>query len=338
MQVQTAMRLVAAIDKATEEEGGCGFVAKALCAVLVVIFLVSAPVVQMRAHTVASQMSFAGMPAWVTYEFLKEALEIQQECGIYASVTIAQAQQEVGGTWDGTSLYRTAAVEHNYFGLKAAGTGDTWNGEVTWDGTPGATGTYRRYASVRQGLRDRARLLLGSGYYTEVAATAYGKGTSDAQAQALSASPWCEGGYASLGRIMDAYNLRILDDMTAADLKAFADGGAAVARARSMIGKATYVWGACDAAACQFDCSGFVAWCLTGKSERLGTTDTFVTWRPALIPQPGDVCCFTGPQYPGGGHCGIYIGVQDGVAMMIDCSNGVAVRPVDPKMRYYRYG
>lgn len=39
-----------------------------------------------------------GLPPWVTKEILVTSLELQEQYGIYASVTIAQAQQEVGGT------------------------------------------------------------------------------------------------------------------------------------------------------------------------------------------------------------------------------------------------
>lgn len=338
MELAGAIRAASLIDGATEDESGNGFVMRALVAVLTVVLILTMPAVDMRANAVVSSASISGLPAWVTREFLKECLEIQERYGIYASVTIAQAQQEVGGTWDGTSLYGIAAREHNYFGLKAAGSGDTWEGEVTWDGVPGTGGTYRAYASIHQGLMDRTRLLLSSSYYADVAATAYGRGTSAEQAAALSRSPWCENGYASLQLIMENYGLAVLDTMTVADLSTLSGGGDVVARARSMIGKATYVWGACDADRRQFDCSGFVSWCLTGKSSRLGTTDTFFSWRPALFPQPGDVCVYTGAQYAGGGHCGVYIGVQDGVPMMIDCSDGVDVRPVDGKMVYRRYG
>lgn len=336
MELASVMRAAAFVDGASERDGDSAIM-KAFCAVLVAILLFTTPLMDMRANALATPASLSGLPAWVTYEFLKEALTIQDKYGIYASVTIAQAHQEVGGTWDGTTLYRTAAVEHNYFGLKCAGEGDSWEGEVTWDGTAGASGTYRRYETVHQGLMDRARLLLSSPYYSEVADTAYGRATSRQQLVALSRSPWCENGYATLNAIMDNYCLSILDTMTVADLASGADGEAVVARARSMIGKATYVWGACDANNCRFDCSGFVSWCLTGKSTRLGTTDTFYVWKPALFPKPGDVCVYTGVQYEGGGHCGVYIGILDGVPMMIDCSDGVAIRPVDSKMVYRRY-
>lgn len=71
------------------------------------------------------EVDIDGMPPWVTNEILITSLQLQEKYGIYASVTIAQAQQEVGGTWDGTSLYNTASKEYNLFGLKATGSGST---------------------------------------------------------------------------------------------------------------------------------------------------------------------------------------------------------------------
>ena len=76
-------------------------------------------------------------------------------------------------------------------------------------------------------------------------------------------------------------------------------GNAIVDRAYSWVGKADYVWGAC--APGQFDCSGFVSYCLTGSYTRLGTTYTFLRWPRVSNPQPGDVAVNSG-------HCGIYIG------------------------------
>lgn len=329
-----ALRAAAVLEDATKKEDEeLGIVGK-------VILAIAAVAVAIATFTGASygntQILLTGLPPWVTLEFLTECVQLQEEYGIYASVTIAQAQIEVGGTWDGKKLYDTAQIEHNYFGLKAAGTGDTWMGEVTWDGRAGKSGTYRKYASATQGLRDRARLLLTSSYYADVAKTANERMGSAAQAQALADSPWCEGGYDQLQTIMASYNLTRLDSLTVAGLSQ-QGSDEVVARARSMIGKARYVWGACDAQGARFDCSGFVAWCLTGVSSRLGTTDTFMGWEEPAIALPGDVCVYSGPQYEGGGHCGIYIGEEDGVAYMIDCSNGVAVRPVSSIMVYRRY-
>lgn len=104
-------------------------------------------------------------------------------------------------------------------------------------------------------------------------------------------------------------------------------GNAVVDRAYSYIGKAEYVWGACSPGA--FDCSGFVAYCLTGNYARLGNTTTFLGWPRVSDPQPGDVCVNSG-------HCGIYIGN----GQMIHCATygvGVIIGPVQAGMVYVRY-
>lgn len=168
------------------------------------------------------------LPPWVTPEIILTSLQLQDEYGIYASVTIAQAQQEVGGTWDGTSLYLTASVDYNLFGLKATSGMSEWNGEITWDGTRGGTGTYRKYDSYSQGLKDRARLLLTSSVYSEIADTAVNRRGSQAQLEALSRSPWCENQYHTLNGFMEVYQLRRLDNMTEASYRAqYGTGGAA---------------------------------------------------------------------------------------------------------------
>lgn len=76
------------------------------------------------------------------------------------------------------------------------------------------------------------------------------------------------------------------------------DSGSVVGRAYSKLG-CDYSWGACGPN--QFDCSGFVSYCLTGRYCRLGTTYTFMGWQRVSDPQPGDVVTNS---Y----HCGIYIG------------------------------
>lgn len=104
-------------------------------------------------------------------------------------------------------------------------------------------------------------------------------------------------------------------------------GNAVVDRAYSYIGNAEYVWGACSPGV--FDCSGFVAYCLTGNYARLGSTNTFLGWPRVSDPQPGDVCVNTD-------HCGIYIGN----GQMIHCATegvGVIIGPVQAGMVYVRY-
>ncbi|HIS39727.1 MAG TPA: C40 family peptidase [Candidatus Aphodovivens avistercoris] len=104
-------------------------------------------------------------------------------------------------------------------------------------------------------------------------------------------------------------------------------GNAVVDRAYSYIGNAEYVWGACSPGA--FDCSGFVAYCLTGAYSRLGTTYTFLNWPHTSNPQPGDVAVNEN-------HCGIYIGG----GQMIHCATygvGVIIGPVQSGMVFVRY-
>lgn len=104
-------------------------------------------------------------------------------------------------------------------------------------------------------------------------------------------------------------------------------GNAVVDRAYSYIGNAEYVWGACSPG--EFDCSGFVAYCLTGNYARLGSTITFLGWPRVSDPQPGDVCVNVD-------HCGIYIGN----GQMIHCATygvGVIIGPVQAGMVYVRY-
>lgn len=81
-------------------------------------------------------------------------------------------------------------------------------------------------------------------------------------------------------------------------LSGAADGATTVARAYQEIGK-PYLWGACGPAS--YDCSGLVSYCLTGKYERLGTTETFAAWKRVADPVPGDICLNSH-------HCGIYVG------------------------------
>ena len=104
-------------------------------------------------------------------------------------------------------------------------------------------------------------------------------------------------------------------------------GNAVVDRAYSYIGNAEYVWGACSPGA--FDCSGFVAYCLTGSYSRLGTTYTFLGWPHVSDPQPGDIAVNES-------HCGIYIGN----GQMIHCATygvGVIIGPVQSGMVFVRY-
>lgn len=104
-------------------------------------------------------------------------------------------------------------------------------------------------------------------------------------------------------------------------------GNAIVDRAYSYVGNAEYVWGACSPG--QFDCSGFVSYCLTGSYSRLGTTYTFLGWQRVSDPQPGDVAVNSG-------HTGIYIG-NNQMIHAAGTGQGVVIGPVQGGMVFVRY-
>lgn len=104
-------------------------------------------------------------------------------------------------------------------------------------------------------------------------------------------------------------------------------GNAIVDRAYNWVGKAEYSMGACSPGL--FDCSGFVAYCLTGQYQRLGNTYTFLGWPQVSSPQSGDVCV-------NAGHCGIYIG-NGQMIHAADYGIGVIIGPVQSGMIYVRY-
>lgn len=75
-------------------------------------------------------------------------------------------------------------------------------------------------------------------------------------------------------------------------------GQSAVRLAQNEIGK-PYVRGGVGPD--NYDCSGLVSYCITGRHERVGTTYTFIGWPRVSEPVPGDICTNST-------HCGIYIG------------------------------
>ena len=105
--------------------------------------------------------------------------------------------------------------------------------------------------------------------------------------------------------------------------------GTVVGRAYSQIGKA-YGYGdpSYGAGPNEYDCSGFVSFCLLGSYSRMGSTSTFMAWPTVSDPQPGDVCVNSG-------HCGIYIGNNQ----MIHAATygvGVVIGPVQAGMKIVR--
>lgn len=105
-----------------------------------------------------------------------------------------------------------------------------------------------------------------------------------------------------------------------------ANGNTTVARAYMELGK-PYLWGAVGPSS--YDCSGLVSYCLTGKHERIGTTETFATWKRVATPEVGDICLNSH-------HCGIYIG-EGKMIHAPHTGDVVKISDVHVGMYYVRY-
>ena len=105
-----------------------------------------------------------------------------------------------------------------------------------------------------------------------------------------------------------------------------ATGNEIVDRAYSMLGSA-YQYGGTGADG-TFDCSGLVGYAITGTTERIGNTETFMGYNQVDDPQPGDIAV-------NAGHTGIYIG-NGQMVHASDESTGVIVGDVQDGMIYVR--
>lgn len=90
---------------------------------------------------------------------------------------------------------------------------------------------------------------------------------------------------------------RVYEQLTSGN-SSYSGDNEAVKRAYECLGK-PYLWGA--AGPDSYDCSGLVAYCLTGQHRRIGTTYTFMGWTSVSEPKEGDVLVTDE-------HCGLYIG------------------------------
>lgn len=106
-------------------------------------------------------------------------------------------------------------------------------------------------------------------------------------------------------------------------------GGSAVSAGQKFVGNSTYVWGAKDASAGQFDCSGFVSWAyeqegknLPRQTQALAGVGKKVSYSDA---KPGDLVFFD--TNGSNGHVGIYTGGGNFIGSQ--SSTGVAVANMD---------
>ena len=260
--------------------------------------------------------SVAGLPPYVTYSMVEEALRCQEDYGHPAGCTIAQIILESGV---GDHLSGLATRDNNLFGIKWASafascpevTGkESWQtSEEVGGGTVSITDAFTCFASPEDCIRFRSRVLLQNARYAgnPIIRQAISEHSSDLMAEGLK-----DAGYATsssyvdnLKSVMDTYGLRRFDTMGASDLASAtsADGNAVVAAAMTQLG-VPYVWGGTTPGV-GFDCSGLTQWCYAQAGIPIPrvTEDQMAagTCVPLSEARPGDILWRSG-------HVAVYLG------------------------------
>lgn len=256
-----------------------------------------------------------GLPGFIAYDMVLEALECQEEYGHPAGCTIAQIICESG---QGDAMSQLATRDHNLFGIKWASSFASCPevaGKASWathEEVDGQAVTvmadFTVFKSDADCIRFRSRVLLQNSRYADNAfiKEAIADHDSDKMAEGLK-----DAGYAtsseyveSLKSVMRTYNLYRFDGMGVDDFEKGAAGGDAIVQAAySQLG-VPYVWGG-STPGVGLDCSGLTQYCYrqAGISISHYTEDQLkeLTVVPLSQARPGDILY----KY---GHVAIYVG------------------------------
>ena len=260
--------------------------------------------------------SMEGLPPYITYEMVEEAIRCQEEYGHPAGCTIAQIICESG---QGETMSQLATRDHNLFGMKWASSfasAPEVAGKAGWttheEYTPGQVSTITAYFTVFKGdvecIRFRSRVFLQAAHYRNNALIrqAIAEHSSDKMAEGLKDAGWATSSsyVESLKAALDAYNLRRFDSMTVEGLESGTlSADAIVAAAYSQLG-VPYVWGGTTPGV-GLDCSGLTQYCYrqAGITIPRNSEDQAAFGRKVPVSEatPGDILWRPG-------HVGIYIG------------------------------
>lgn len=260
--------------------------------------------------------SMEGLPPYITYEMVEEAIRCQEEFGHPAGCTIAQIICESG---QGETMSQLATRDHNLFGMKWASSfasAPEVAGKAGWttheEYTPGQISTITAYFTVFKGdvecIRFRSRVFLQAAHYKNNALIrqAIAEHSSDKMAEGLKDAGWATSSsyVESLKAALDAYNLRRFDSMTVEGLESGTlSADAIVAAAYSQLG-VPYVWGGTTPGV-GLDCSGLTQYCYrqAGITIPRNSEDQAAFGRKVPVSEatPGDILWRPG-------HVGIYIG------------------------------
>ena len=260
--------------------------------------------------------SMEGLPPYITYEMVEEAIRCQEVFGHPAGCTIAQIICESG---QGETMSQLATRDHNLFGMKWASSfasAPEVAGKAGWttqeEYTPGTFTTITAYFTVFKGdvecIRFRSRVFLQASHYRSNALIqqAIAEHSSDKMAEGLKDAGWATSSayVGSLKSAMDIYSLRRFDSMTVEDLESGAlSADAIIAAAYSQLG-VPYVWGGTTPGV-GLDCSVLTQYCYrqAGIAIPRNSEDqaSFGRKVPVSEAMPGDILWRPG-------HVAIYIG------------------------------